>query len=101
MRLKETMAFRVMLLNISTMGYSQSILDFQAGTQIEIQTGTDVCADVMNFQGTVSGGGTRCNMSLTAITVRATLGTDSANYPNLKAAFDAINAGTHTRVLSG
>lgn len=41
------------------------------------------------------------NLALNAqnVTVRATVGTDSADYTTLKGAFDAINLGTHKEVI--
>ncbi len=39
---------------------SQSTVEFQSGTQIEVTTGADICADNIVINGTYTGGGTQC-----------------------------------------
>lgn len=40
---------------------SQSTLEIQPGTTVEVTPGADVCADNFLINGTITGGGTRCN----------------------------------------
>ena len=42
----------------------QSSITYDAGTTIDIQTGADVCADVITITGTYSGGGSICSGAL-------------------------------------
>jgi hypothetical protein len=44
--------------------FAQSSMVFDAGTNIEVQTGADICADIVNIHGTYSGSGTLCNGAL-------------------------------------
>ena len=48
---------------ISDYGLSQSILNYQTGTAIEVQTGASVCADSVLISGTFTGGGAICGFS--------------------------------------
>lgn len=41
--------------------HSQSIIEFQSGTTVEVTTGADICADNVTIQGTYTGIGTLCN----------------------------------------
>lgn len=54
---------------------SQSTMEFQSGTTIEVTTGADICADVVLINGTFSGIGTKCGgalpVELTAMTAHA------------------------------
>jgi hypothetical protein len=54
---------------------SQSTMEFQSGTNIEVTTGADICADTVTINGTVSGAGTKCNgplpITLASFTVQA------------------------------
>ncbi len=43
---------------------SQSTMEFQPGTQIEVTIGADICADNVVMNGTYSGGGTQCEEAL-------------------------------------
>ena len=43
---------------------SQSTMEFQTGTTIEVQTGADICADCIIMNGTCMGGGTKCTAAL-------------------------------------
>ncbi|MCI0716303.1 MAG: T9SS type A sorting domain-containing protein [Chlorobi bacterium] len=49
---------------ITKLLYSQSNITYDAGTNIEIQTGADVCADAIIINGTYSGTGTICQGAL-------------------------------------
>ena len=40
---------------------SQSNMEYQAGTTIEVTSGADICADIVTIQGTYNGNGTLCN----------------------------------------
>ncbi len=51
----------LMILNSGT--YSQSIINYQSGTIIEVQTGASVCADNVKMSGTFKGAGTICGLS--------------------------------------
>ena len=42
-------------------GFSQSSMEFQIGTTIEVTGGADICADNIAISGTYSGDGTKCN----------------------------------------
>lgn len=44
--------------------FTQSSITYDAGSSVDIQTGADVCADVINIHGTYSGGGTICTGAL-------------------------------------
>ena len=43
---------------------SQSTMEFQAGTTIEVTSGADICADNIIINGTYSGSGTKCGGAL-------------------------------------
>lgn len=53
------------LLTISSLTFSQSIIDFQSGTNIDVQSGASVCADSVLISGTFTGGGTICGFNYT------------------------------------
>jgi hypothetical protein len=42
-------------------GFSQSSIEFQTGTTIEVTSGADICAETITINGTYSGDGTKCN----------------------------------------
>lgn len=44
----------------SSTSFSQSVMNFQNGTAVEVQAGADICADQININGTFSGSGTIC-----------------------------------------
>lgn len=54
---------------------SQSTMEFQSGTTIEVTSGADICADVVTINGTYSGAGTQCGgalpVELVAMTAQA------------------------------
>jgi hypothetical protein len=52
-----------LLFLLISVSFAQSVLDYQTGTGLEIQTGADVCADQININGAYSGGGTICGGS--------------------------------------
>lgn len=60
--MKITIIITAILLSFSSVIYSQSQsrINFQAGTIIEVQTGASVCADTVRVSGTFTGGGTLC-----------------------------------------
>lgn len=41
--------------------FAQSSMVFDSGTNIEVSTGADICADIITINGTYSGAGTLCN----------------------------------------
>lgn len=63
---------------------SQSTMEFQAGTTIEVQTGADICADNVIINGTYSGNGTKCGgvlpVELVAMNALATLDAVTLNW---------------------
>jgi len=61
--------------------YGQSNITYDAGTNLEIQTGADVCADAIIINGTYSGTGTICQG---ALPVSISSFTSSVNKNNVK-----------------
>ena len=55
----------IILLSNSAHTFSQSLLNYQSGTSLEVQTGASVCADSVIMNGTISGGGTICGLLYT------------------------------------
>lgn len=51
-----------LLLSFSSITFSQSIIEFQAGTAIDVQAGASICADSVIINGTFTGGGTICGL---------------------------------------
>lgn len=51
------------LLIISSLSFSQSLINYQAGTVIDVQTGASVCADSVILAGTLTGVGTVCGLT--------------------------------------
>ena len=45
---------------VPVLARSQSTMEFQSGTHIEVTTGADICADNVAIDGTYSGSGTQC-----------------------------------------
>jgi len=69
--MKTIICFTTLLLTFTTITFAQSVLDYQPGTGIVVETGADICADTVIINGTFSGGGTICGstayvMNLTA-----------------------------------
>jgi len=54
----KTLTYIILALIIMSPLYSQSIIEFQTGTHIEVQTGASITADSVILNGTYSGGGT-------------------------------------------
>lgn len=50
---------------VTSVSFSQSILNYQTGTTIDVQTGASVCADSVVLSGTFTGGGTICGLLYT------------------------------------
>ena len=57
-----TILFISLILSISSLTFGQSLLDYQSGTSLEVQTGASVCADNVIMNGTFTGGGTICGL---------------------------------------
>jgi hypothetical protein len=49
-----------MLCLVPFLARSQSTMEFQSGTTIEVQSGADICADIVLKNGTTLGSGTQC-----------------------------------------
>jgi len=56
--MKTIISFTVLLLTLTSITFSQSVMNYQAGTSIEVQSGADISADQVIINGTFSGGGT-------------------------------------------
>ena len=56
---------------------SQSTMDFESGTTIEVQAGANICADIVTIDGSYLGSGTKCGgilpVELTSFTVTTNL----------------------------
>lgn len=70
--MKTIICLTILLFTFTTITFAQSVLDYQTGTGVEIQSGADVCADDVIINGTFIGGGTVCGaaaygLNLTAI----------------------------------
>lgn len=50
------------MLAISTFTFSQSIINYQSGTTVNVQTGASICADSVIMSGTFTGAGTICGL---------------------------------------
>ena len=70
----------VLITLIAGLNYSQSSINYDAGTNMEIQSGADVCADAINVNGSYSGTGTICQG---ALPVLLSSFTSSANKNNI------------------
>ncbi len=57
----KSIIFFMLILSFSCVTSAQSIMVFDAGTNIDVGTGADICADIVNINGTYSGSGTLCN----------------------------------------
>ncbi|MDP1675290.1 MAG: T9SS type A sorting domain-containing protein [Bacteroidota bacterium] len=58
---------------------SQSTIEFQSGTQIEVTTGADICADNVIINGSYSGSGTKCGGALPVELVSFTVSSHWSN----------------------
>lgn len=70
--MKSIIIVTVFLLTTTSITFSQSVINYQTGTSLEVQTGASVCADNVIMNGTLTGGGTVCGLlstlNLTAFT---------------------------------
>jgi len=59
----KTILITISLFICTNILYSQatSTMEFDAGSNIEVTTGADICADLIIINGTYSGGGTQCS----------------------------------------
>lgn len=55
--------FTTFLLTLSSLAFGQSIINYQSGTTIDVQSGASVCADSVIISGTFTGGGTICGFN--------------------------------------
>jgi len=60
--MKITILIISLIISISSVAFSQSVLNYQSGTGLEVQTGASVCADNVIMNGTFTGGGTLCGL---------------------------------------
>ena len=60
MKIFATLFCFLVLLNYQSI-LGQSIIEYQAGTTIEVTAGADICADNITINGTYTGDGTKCN----------------------------------------
>lgn len=65
MKMKFYIYIAVIMLSNSAHTFSQSDINYQYGTSVEVQTGASVCADTVIMNGTFSGGGTICGLLFT------------------------------------
>ncbi len=54
----------ILILTVSSILNSQSTMVFDSGTNIDVGTGADICADNVTINGTYSGNGTLCDGAL-------------------------------------
>lgn len=55
--------FTTFLLTLSSLAFSQSIINYQSGTKIDVQSGASVCADSVIVSGAFTGDGTICGFN--------------------------------------
>ncbi len=70
---------------ISSSLYSQSSIVFDIGSTIDIGSGSDICADIITINGTLTGNGTFCNAQVDVETDSILVPSKfeiSQNYPN-------------------
>ncbi len=67
------------LLFVNCYSQTYSRIDYNAGTNMEIETGADICADSIIINGTYSGGGTICQGALPVIISSFTFSTVKNN----------------------
>lgn len=63
--MKITILIISIILSLNSVTFSQSVLNYQSGTGLEVQTGASVCADNVIMNGTFTGGGTVCGLFFT------------------------------------
>lgn len=74
--MRKSLSILITIFICTAISYSQtSQIVFDAGTNIEVTTGGDICADEILINGTYSGGGTQCGSPLpvTLISITATV----------------------------
>jgi len=85
----KTIIISLVMIFASSLVYCQSSIIYDAGTDITVQAGADICADVIIINGTWSGSGTKCSAplsvertpTLTMLTAPRVLSLNQ-NYPN-------------------
>ena len=77
----KTILILLSLFICTAISYSQSQIVFEAGTNIEVTTGADICGDVIIINGIYSGGGTQCGSPLPVamISISATVTKNNIN----------------------
>ena len=80
-----TMTILALLCLLPFLARSQSTMEFQPGTTIEVQSGADICADNVIKNGTTLGSGTQCQGPLPVSVNEVALPKEfslNQNYPN-------------------
>lgn len=54
----------ILMLLLASVIYSQSSIVYESGTEIEVTSGADICADDVTINGSYSGSGTQCDSPL-------------------------------------
>ncbi len=72
----KTIIISLAIVFVSSWLYGQSTMTYDAGTDLIVQAGADICANAVIINGTWSGGGTKCSgplpVEMTSFTVTAT-----------------------------
>ncbi|MDZ7764554.1 MAG: hypothetical protein U5K00_09025 [Melioribacteraceae bacterium] len=50
-----------LIILLASVIYPQSSIEYESGTEIEVTSGADICADDITINGTYSGSGTQCD----------------------------------------
>ena len=92
--MKTLFSIIILLIICTTISYSQSTstMEYEAGTNIEVTTGADICADEIIINGTYSGGGTQCGNPVPSLLV-VNLGEDITTCVGETVTLDAGNPG--------
>jgi hypothetical protein len=69
--MKTIIYFTTLFLILTSTTFSQSTLNYQAGSGVVVQPGADICADKVIVNGTFSGGGTICGGSVYTLNLTA------------------------------
>jgi hypothetical protein len=75
--------FTVLFLMLNAVAYSQSSINYDLGTSVDVGSGADVCADAININGIWTGSGTICSGPL-PVTISSFLASVSSNNVLLK-----------------
>ncbi|MEO8211138.1 MAG: hypothetical protein ABI840_11320, partial [bacterium] len=67
--MKTMICITTILLTFASITFSQSVIVYQTGTGITVDSGAGVCADTVIINGTFSGGGTICGSSLYVLNI--------------------------------